>query len=152
EIHDVEQNLGLLRALGIEPEPPEAPIFPLTDQDRASAASRLSALPDHPIIIHAGSAKTVLAQAKRWSSQSYGQLIDSLAREFGAGRIVLIEGPDEAGVADEIVAATSVAPRVVKLTGPLAEAAVLLERAQLYVGSDSGLAHLAAAVGTPAVT
>jgi ADP-heptose:LPS heptosyltransferase len=28
----------------------------------------------------------------------------------------------------------------------------LLERATLYVGSDSGLAHLAAAVGTPPVT
>ena len=27
-----------------------------------------------------------------------------------------------------------------------------MERAELYVGTDSGLAHLAAAVGTPAVT
>ena len=35
----------------------------------------------------------------------------------------------------------------IKLTGPLSEAAAVLERAALYVGSDSGLAHLAGAVG-----
>ena len=44
------------------------------------------------------------------------------------------------------------APHVVRLTGPLGDAAAVLERATMYVGSDSGLAHLAAAVGTPAVT
>jgi ADP-heptose:LPS heptosyltransferase len=38
------------------------------------------------------------------------------------------------------------------LTGPLGDAAAVLERAALYVGSDSGLAHLAAAVGRRAVT
>jgi ADP-heptose:LPS heptosyltransferase len=38
------------------------------------------------------------------------------------------------------------------LTGSLGTAAAILHRAELYVGSDSGLAHLASAVGTPAVT
>ena len=42
--------------------------------------------------------------------------------------------------------------RVLRLTGPLGDAAAVLERAALYVGSASGLAHLAAAVGTPALT
>jgi ADP-heptose:LPS heptosyltransferase len=41
---------------------------------------------------------------------------------------------------------------MIRLDGPLGEAAALMERAELYVGTDSGLAHLAAAVGTPAVT
>ena len=66
--------------------------------------------------------------------------------------MVLLEGPDERGVADEILAGrppSGVA--VFQLAGPLAEAAALLERAALYVGQDSGLAHLAAAVGRPAV-
>ena len=34
----------------------------------------------------------------------------------------------------------------------LLQAAALLEQAQLFVGSDSGLGHLAAASGTPTVT
>ena len=145
-IHDVEQNLNLLRALGIEPDAPESPTFVLTEDDRLRAAARLSA--SFPIIIHAGSAQTILAQAKRWSTDSYRKLVANLEQEFGADRIILVEGPDEAGVARQI------APNgnILKLDGPLAHAAAILERAALYVGSDSGLAHLAAAVGTPAVT
>jgi ADP-heptose:LPS heptosyltransferase len=67
---------------------------------------------------------------------------------------VLLEGPDEAGVAGEIIGEMrgGAAPTAVQLRGPLGEAAALLERAALYVGSDSGLAHLAAAVGTKAIT
>jgi ADP-heptose:LPS heptosyltransferase len=159
-LHDVEQNLLLLRALGIEPDAPELPVFPLSDDDRRSAASRMGDLPAdlHPLVIHAGSANTLLARAKRWGSDSYAQLIAALSREVGGDRIVVVEGPDEAGVAQEILSSRDATAsrvtniRVIRLTGPLSDAAVLLERAALYVGSDSGLAHLAAAVGTPAVT
>jgi ADP-heptose:LPS heptosyltransferase len=148
-IHDVEQNLLLLEPLGIAPnDAPHPPIFPLTEEERAHAGRVLTV--DRPIVVHAGSAQTVLAQAKRWPTDRYRELIVKLRDELG-DRVIVVEGPDEAGVADDIVAGTNVA-RVVKLSGPLGEAAALLERAELYVGTDSGLAHLAAAVGTPAVT
>jgi ADP-heptose:LPS heptosyltransferase len=61
------------------------------------------------------------------------------------------KGRTEAGVAADIVGVPARA-RMIRLDGPLGEAAALMERAELYVGTDSGLAHLAAAVGTPAVT
>jgi ADP-heptose:LPS heptosyltransferase len=159
-IHDVQQNVNLLRALELTPDPIEPPTFIVCDDDRARAAAMLDAAgigrDDRPIIIHAGSAQTVLAQAKRWPPRSYAKLIDALQEEFG-DRIVIVEGPDEAGVAAEILnsrdlATSQSSPRIIRLAGPLGEAAALLERAQLYVGSDSGLAHLAAAVGTRAVT
>jgi ADP-heptose:LPS heptosyltransferase len=154
-IHDVQQNLRLLSAIGIEPEAPEAPSFVLRDEDRQAAGRRLGEPIPAPIIIHAGSAQTILARAKRWPVESYARLIEHLTTEFG-DRVVLIEGPDEAGVAEEIrgaIGPTAAAhPAIVRLSGPLAEAAALLETAALYVGSDSGLAHLAAAVGTRAVT
>jgi ADP-heptose:LPS heptosyltransferase len=135
-------------------------VFPVTAEDRARAAAMLAAMglaaDVRPIVVHAGSAQTVLAQAKRWPTERYRELIAALRAEAG-DRVVVVEGPDEAGVADDIVssrdATASRAPaRVIKLSGPLGEAAALLERAELYVGTDSGLAHLAAAVGTPAVT
>jgi ADP-heptose:LPS heptosyltransferase len=158
-IHDVQQNLRLLAALGIEPDAPAAPTFALGAEDRI-AARRFGDFPDPPIIIHAGSAQTILARAKRWPVESYARLIEQLTAEFG-DRVVLVEGPDEAGVAEEILGAmksstgagrSGARPAVVRLNGPLAEAAALLEGAALYVGSDSGLAHVAAAVGTRAVT
>lgn len=155
-IHDVAQNLYLLERLGIEPDLNEAPHFPVTDADRASAAKLFAQAgvdtDARPIAIHPGSARTILAQAKRWPAESYAQLITRLYEQF-AGRMVILEGPDEAGVGDEIVrAAPSIQVPILRLTGPLGEAAAVLERAMLYVGSDSGLGHLSAAVGTSPIT
>jgi ADP-heptose:LPS heptosyltransferase len=192
-VHDVVQNLRLLRSLGIEPDETDRPRFVLNEQDRARATKRLHEIglgkTDDFIAIHAGSARTVLARAKRWPAQNYAALIDALAAQTNLALVVL-EGPDEAGVADEIISASSssaAAPSpdtlgegggvaearasrqaliptlsrstgradkaiALRLTGPLGDAAAVLERANLYVGSDSGLAHLAAAVGTRAVT
>ena len=163
-IHDVVQNLNLLRELGIEPDFTEAPIFRVDDADRARADELLThygaELQRRPapleqfIVLHAGSARTILARAKRWPPQHYARLIGELSRAY-AVPIVLVEGPDEAGVAHEIqlhLPKDAAAVTVLPLRGPLGEAAAVLERATLYVGSDSGLAHLAAAVGTPTVT
>jgi ADP-heptose:LPS heptosyltransferase len=167
-LHDVEQNLNLLRAVvsagdSAEPDPKHpqnAPIFPLSEADRAAADQLLGAAGIGPgnrfIIIHAGSARTILARAKRWPPASYARLIQALQRETPEP-VVLVEGPDEAGVVDEILhhlksTVPAARPLAIKLTGPLAVAGAILERAALYVGSDSGLAHLAAAVGTPPVT
>ena len=97
--------------------------------------------------IHAGSGATVFGAAKRWDPRNYAALIDRLDVP-----VVLLEGPDEGGVADEINAAAARPSPVVKLAGPLAEAAAVLSACRLYVGNDSGLGHLAAAVGTPPVT
>lgn len=154
--HDVVQNLALLRAFGIQPDLDDPPRFPLGDPDRQRARQTLDqvGLPPgaRPIIIHAGCRQTVLAAAKRWPAEKYGQLVAELERRFGP-RVVLVEGPEEAGVASEIRPhCRGATPFVLPLRGPLAEAAALLEQSMLYVGSDSGLAHLAAAVGTTPVT
>jgi ADP-heptose:LPS heptosyltransferase len=164
-LHDVEQNLRLLSGLGICLPPIEAPEFRIREDDRCRADRLLSAAGIEPatkfVAIHAGSAATILSRAKRWSTAKYAELIERIIREFDLS-IVLLEGPDEAGVAAEIVAhhrtrteSTRMAIRglfTVKLTGSLGDAAAILHRAELYIGTDSGLAHLAAAVGTRAVT
>jgi ADP-heptose:LPS heptosyltransferase len=155
-IHDVVQNLRLLEAIGIDPGPTRPPRFEVTEPDRRAAEALLRdaglETGDAPIAVHAGSARTILAAAKRWPAESYTQLIASLEAQFGP-RIVLLEGPDEAGVGEEIsrhLGDTRL--RLVRLGGSLGVAAAVLEKSALYAGSDSGLAHLAAAVGKPAVT
>lgn len=149
-IHDVEQNLRLLRAIGVEPDLTDLPRFILRDEDRAGASELLRDEQSF-IAIHAGSAKTILAQAKRWSADNYAALVGALRDETGS-QVILLEGPDESGVADEINAKLATPCRVLKLSGNLGIAAAVLERAAFYVGSDSGLAHLAAAAGTKAIT
>jgi heptosyltransferase-2 len=157
-IHDVVQNLRLLAKLGIATNETEAPTFLLTEADRERARGMLRSVgvdPDaRPIAVHPGSARTVLAEAKRWPPARYGELIPKLRERFRA-EVVVLEGPDEQGVAQEIervLQGTELTLKVLRLTGPLADAAAVLERCRLYVGSDSGLGHLSAAVGTAPVT
>jgi ADP-heptose:LPS heptosyltransferase len=150
-VHDVVQNLGLLRGVGIEPDLAEVPRFNLREADRRRADALLHGIDGPFAAIHAGSARTVLAQAKRWAPQRYAALIEQIVAH-AALPCVLLEGPDEAGIARQILDRARCDATIITLHGSLGDAAALLARADVYVGSDSGLAHLAAAVGTPAVT
>ncbi len=161
-IHDVLQNLQLIRAAGLDVDLADAPNFNVTDDELAQADALLeNGSQDHPhdnpiVVIHAGSAKTILAAAKRWPPENYARLIDEISKR-NTHRIVLVEGPDEVGIAQHITsllqhARVGKALQVIPLNCPLGVSAGVLKRAQLYIGTDSGLAHLAAAVGTRAVT
>jgi ADP-heptose:LPS heptosyltransferase len=170
----------LLEKLSIAPKFDDAPRFMLTriDEQRGEDLLREAGIDRRPFVaVHAGSAKTILAAAKRWPAEKYAALIEALRGETGWD-IAMLEGPDERGVAEEILQAGGFSPgstfesethetdkdrsgakapglngiHVTRLTGPLGDAAAVLARAKLYVGTDSGLAHLASAVGTRAVT
>lgn len=154
-IHDVVQNLRLLSCLGIEIDGTQPPKFELNDADRQRAQAMLQSVgissDERPVAVHPGSARTVLAEAKRWPPELYAKLIPQLRERFG-GEVVVLEGPDELGVAEEIEKHLGSKLKVIRLCGALADAAAVLEQCRFYVGSDSGLGHLAASVGTAPVT
>ena len=158
QIHDTIQNLRLLEPLGIKIDQKDKPIFKL-ELDEMKAGDKLRKAANlkerEPyLVMHAGSAQTVLAEAKRWPAERYAGLCQAIQRTIKVP-VVLVEGPDEQGIAQQIVARLEPNKsdvRVVPLTGPLGEAGALFANALAYVGTDSGLAHLAAAVGIPAVT
>ncbi len=92
------------------------------------------------------------AQGRRWwPLERYAAVIDALC-ESGC-TVVLLGAPDEVergrSLRDRLADATS----VVDLIGhiPLRETVAVIDRCALFVGNDSGLGHVAAAVGTPAV-
>lgn len=85
---------------------------------------------------------------KRWPAARYGELARVL---LGRGLVpVVIGGPDEAGLAGEILAACPGAVSLVGRTGLLDIFAIAV-RAALVVGNDTGPTHIAAAAGCPAV-
>jgi ADP-heptose:LPS heptosyltransferase len=151
----VVQNLRLLSALGIEVDEREGPKFELNEADRERARGMMQSVgigsEERPIAVHPGSARTVLAEAKRWPPRLYAELIPKLKERFAA-EVVVLEGPDELGVAEEIEKHLGAKLKVIRLCGALADGGAVLERCRFYVGSDSGLGHLAAAVGTAPVT
>jgi heptosyltransferase-2 len=86
--------------------------------------------------------------SKRWPAASYG----AVARELTArGFAVWVLGsPNESDLAAEIV--TQAGPLAHDLTSPdLRNAILALKSATAAISNDSGLVHVAAAIGTPAV-
>ncbi len=90
---------------------------------------------------------------KRWPAERYAELAQRLLVADGAmagGRLAVLGGPNDHREAGPVIAALP-SDRVIDLVGrtdPLL-AAAWLARADLYIGNDSGLTHLAAAAGAP---
>jgi heptosyltransferase-2 len=86
--------------------------------------------------------------AKRWPTGAYAELGGRLVAE--GHRVWIVGGPGEKALATEIAAA---APNEIRdLTGPdLRNAILALAAADVAVSNDSGLLHVAAALGTPAI-
>jgi len=88
--------------------------------------------------------------SKCWPATHFAKLADKL---YDINIIpVLIGGPNDQRLAQEIIANTQVPP--IDLTGKtsMKQLAYLIQRAQAFVGGDTGPMHLAVAVGTKVVT
>jgi ADP-heptose:LPS heptosyltransferase len=144
-LHDVEQNLRLLGPLGGEIKP-FAPRLPLTPDEMSRAGNGLF----DSVVLQPGCGNTLVGRVKRWPADRFAALADALMEQ--GHRPVVIEGPDERGVGRSVASLCRMGVEVVELRGSLRDSAAMLARARLFVGTDSGLAHVAAAVGTPAVT
>ena len=81
---------------------------------------------------------------------SYAALINLLVSENDDTGFILIGGPSENGDAKIIVTGTD-PNRVVDLTGKISyrQVAAALSLCDMYIGNDTGTAHLAAATRTP---
>ena len=88
---------------------------------------------------------------KEWGLLKWVQIIDGLWAEFGIA-VVIVGAPAEGERAGEL--GSLCAGKVYNLAGKttLAELAGVLQRSRLHIGVDSAAPHIAAAVGTPAVT
>jgi lipopolysaccharide heptosyltransferase II len=106
---------------------------------------RALAAPPRPLVALAPGA---VGPGKRWASQSYAELARRLTAA-GIG-VWVLGGPNEASFAREIVAAGGESAR--DLTGnDLRDAAIALAAVDAAVSNDSGLMHVAAAIGVPTV-
>lgn len=84
-------------------------------------------------------------EIKRWSDEGFAEVADRLSAEHGLKPLVVGVGGG-AAICDQSKSA-------VDLTGktPLPVLAAVLQKARVFIGVDSGVMHLAAAVGTPVI-
>ena len=127
---------------------PAAPLLALTEDDRRYARQAFAAAgwPEdaRPLFINPAAAKTPRA----WSASRFRALVETLARRDPGRRFLVHDrGPFEAPPG------WLAAPGVARAgAATLPQLCALLARCALYVGNDSGPAHLAAALGVPTVT
>ena len=147
EGHEIDRLLALAQ----QPAAAYAPSLQPTPEDERAAAAALSAgsIPD-------GSAFVAIAPGSIWGSKRwphYGELARRVAAQLP---VVVVGGPEDVGLGDEIVAAVEGdqgRSRAVNLCGKLTlrQSAALIRRAALLVTNDSAPLHVATAMGTPIV-
>jgi ADP-heptose:LPS heptosyltransferase len=146
--HELDRLRAFAAFVGIDPAERLVPQLSPRALDRAPAVPEIEHL-DHPVVALGIGA----AQPRRlWPAECFAALATELSR---AGFVpVLLGSPDEMPRAERICRALEPGTPVIDLVGrlPLAATANVAARACLYVGNDSGLGHIAAAVGTPTVT
>jgi ADP-heptose:LPS heptosyltransferase len=137
--HEVERWCRLLVEAGVPADPGRLGLSVPPGLTPADA--------DGATIVHPGAADP----ARRWPA---GRFAEVARAERAAGRAVLVTGsPREQGLATEVAELAGL-PRLAVLAGrtSVLELARVVAAAGRVVSGDTGIAHLAVAVGTPSVT
>lgn len=144
--HSAEQQLALLGWTGV----------PVTDRPRTRLAITTEA--DDVInqrLTSAGLVEKKFAllhpaaafATKQWAAKNFARVVEFLAERNIP--TVAIVGPNQRDVINELIDAAGT--QVVTFELSLPEVTALAARSHLFVGNDSGIAHIAAAVGTRCV-
>ena len=127
-------------------DPPPLPVAWTVPEDRARAAALLPS--DRPIVALGPTANWPV---KVWPAERFAALFAAISTGTLPGAVPVVLGGR--GAAERAMAAPLLAllPDAIDLVGALSlpEAAACLAHADLYVGNDSGLMHLAAATDAP---
>lgn len=145
--HVVDQYLELLRPLGVRQptvrfQVPEMP----SERETADQLVRQTGLEGGYAAMNAGAGWP----SKRWPSERFASVARYLGESWHMPSLVLWSGGEERAWAEQIVAGSGGHARLAPPTN-LRELAAVARRARLFVSSDTGPLHLAAAVGTPCV-
>jgi heptosyltransferase III len=120
----------------------------LTVAEREAAAVALGGLAGRPLIVCGPATKM---QAKDWEQENWRSLLGRLNRAYPEYGLALV-GAQEDAEFSEYAAREWTGPKV-NLCGRICprETAAAIERADVFLGPDSGPMHLAASVGVPCV-
>ncbi len=151
--HQVQYYLAMLQGLGLDCGGPDTLELFLPAETEQWAAGRLAEWrrPGSPVIgLNPGAA---YGPAKRWPGEKYARLAEQLAVHTGATLLIFGTGADQESAAAIRQRVAKTQQTCLDLTGrtTLAEAMALIRECDLFITNDSGLMHVAAALGTSLV-
>jgi heptosyltransferase-2 len=138
--HPFEQAMEWLHAAGI-PMPEGEPVLPVAAAAMDTVRSRLVS-GTAGVAIGLGSSEPY----KQWGAARFAALARALAAR-GHRHLILVGGEAEAGLAAEILSAAPECGLLTAIGWNLAEIAALFRLSDFYVGNDTGVMNMAAAVG-----
>jgi len=140
--HVVDVNLRLARAIGGAEISSPLP----WDRFAADSTGRLSMLVDAApfVVLLPGTGQA----RKCWPTERYATLANEIRSQFRL-QVFVVPGPGEESLANEIAASASLITVIERTTLP--ELAMLLSKAKLVIGGDTGPLHLADAMQIPVV-
>jgi heptosyltransferase-2 len=150
-LHCVEENIALLKLLGID----TAGIRPgplrmhLSDEELASGAAFRKRLGSAPLVgVHAGTSVLKNQSARRWPRERFAELI----AKTPDAHFVLFGTAEEEEANRCIVEANAASGRVTLVNDrTIRQVAAIIRACDFFISNDSGLMHLAAAMATPVI-
>ncbi len=144
QVHEVERNLDAVRALGAK-QTPKAFIPLALKRDELQRGKNQWHGSGYKVVVHPGSGDI----AKCWPPAAFAKVCDALT-EHGC-EVVLVGSAFEKSLAENVAGLCRQPVRVLAGETSLRGLAALTTAADLFIGNDSGPAHLAVTQGIPVI-
>lgn len=142
--HAAQQLAAPLQRLALFLESPAARVYP-SPADLQVADGFLAGLEARPwVVLHPGSGSA----RKNWPLEHWIELGSGLLERGSSPGLLLVGGEADEARLEALRTAFAGAPLAVARNWPLPHLGALLSRCRMFLGHDSGIGHLAAAVGT----
>jgi heptosyltransferase-2 len=149
-VHQIDYYIEMVRALGCEPAGRDVRLRPGRDYDDLAGTlfARFGIAENHPLIgIAPGAA---YGPAKKWLPDRFAAVADRLSGESGAQMVLFGSAGDRESTAAVRGNARHPLIDIAGMTN-LKEAIALIARCSLFISNDSGLMHVAGALGVPTI-
>jgi heptosyltransferase-3 len=144
--HAARQLARPLEQLGLFLEDAAAMLYP-NKEDRMFAKKFLERSARPLLALHPGSG----GERKNWALENWLELGDWLIESIKPSTLLVVIGEADESHAQQLKESWAKRPVCFAQNLPLPQVAALLEQCALFIGHDSGISHLAAAVGTPSL-
>jgi lipopolysaccharide heptosyltransferase II len=153
-MHEADQYNLLARATGISDPPHRLFFFPSPEAEQmAESIVAEHRILDRPLLVlHPGGGQNpgMTLPRKRWFADRWAAVADELIQATAA-RVLIVGGPGDHEVVEAVMCAMREPAIALVRQWDWGVVGALLRQSDLFLGHDTGMMHLATAVGTPTV-
>jgi len=151
--HEIDRDIRLVQAIDVkEEEIDRSLVVWIGEEEREYATQWLhdNNITSDDVVIGVQVGTSPAQQWKQWRLDRYAEVCDKLIGDDGA-KIMLLGSPNEAILAEYVKGKMKYTPIIATGGTTIKQAAAIVEKCHLLICNDSGLMHVAAAIGTPVV-